>query len=134
MHCKLKSKSKHDGVKISDSDAPSRHLESAIVNEKAVNFEEQSVRMDSEDAKRNSFKAAKTAFQKLKIEWSKSPPNLDVCGQLLTELKVFSLLVKIPISYYCMIAVSGTITTYNYYVYIGFTTGTAILTDEDRRL
>lgn len=44
--------------------------------------------MESEDAKRNSLKAAKIAFQKLKTEWSKHPMDLDTCGQLLTELKV----------------------------------------------
>lgn len=44
--------------------------------------------MESEESKRNNLKAAKAAFQKLKTEWAKHPPNLDVCGQLLAELKV----------------------------------------------
>lgn len=44
--------------------------------------------MESEESKRNNLKAAKAAFQKLKTEWAKHPSNLDVCGQLLADLKV----------------------------------------------
>ncbi len=44
--------------------------------------------MESEENKRNKLKVAKVSFQKLKTEWSKRPPNLEICGQLLAELKV----------------------------------------------
>ncbi|XKL62499.1 hypothetical protein PGB90_002332 [Kerria lacca] len=47
--------------------------------------------MESEEGKRNNLKAAKTTFQKLKTEWAKRPPNLDLCGQLLADLKILLL-------------------------------------------
>lgn len=81
IHCK--SKSKHDGVKNSET----LYKGNCILenSQKSSNIVD---KMEFDEAKRNNLKAAKLAFQKLIAEWSKRPPNLDVCGQLLTELKV----------------------------------------------
>lgn len=34
------------------------------------------------------FKDVVLLYEKLKSEWTKTPPNLEVCGQLLLRLKV----------------------------------------------
>lgn len=78
IHCN--SKSKHDCVK--NLEAHHKENSESENSLKLLNFCRE---MESDKA---NLKAAKVAFQKLKTEWSKRPPNLDLCGQLLTELKV----------------------------------------------
>lgn len=86
IHCK--SSSKHDKVKILQKSYQNQKY--IGVNNSEINCKKFLNKMESEEGKRNNLKAAKTTFQKLKTEWAKRPPNLDLCGQLLADLKVNS--------------------------------------------
>ena len=83
---------------MKNSDLESVHKE---LEKKSSNCGENSkitgnIIMESDEAKKNNLKTAKLAFQKLKTEWSKRPSNLEVCGQLLVELKVSFVIYLIP--------------------------------------
>lgn len=82
-HCR-QPKPKHDCVKNSAPHKKDFHLHKVISE---IKIEKE---MESDEAKKTNLKAAKLAFQKLKTEWNKRPPNLEVCGQLLVELKVIN--------------------------------------------